>query len=490
MPHKNQVQLITYPDSLGGTLNALSRIVQEKFPEAAMGGIHILPPFPSSADRGFAPTTYEEIEPRFGTWSDIRHLGRSHDILIDLMVNHISRQSRYFQDFIAHGRRSEYADMFTTLDKVWPGGEPPQEDVARIFLRKPEQPFSDIRIAQTGEVERVWTSFGKRDWSEQIDLDVKSAATRRFLANTLLHFSRMGIKAVRLDAVGYVIKKPGTSCFMVEPDIYDFLDWLNSVAAPLGIELLPEVHADPAVQRTLASRGYWVYDFVLPMLVLSTILHRSSGRLRSHLESCPRRQFTMLDCHDGIPVQPDVDGVLPVEEAWDVVRVCIERGANLNSILSDDHVRTAGFDVHQINMTFYSALGCDDDAYLSARALQFFAPGIPQVYYVGLLAGRNDVHGVQEIGEGRAINRHNYTLGEVDQALRSDVVKRLLRLIRLRNSHPAFAGDFTVEESEDDKIVLTWKSARASCTLSVDLNSSRARITSIEDGKSPREILV
>ena len=480
MAIRNQVQLITYPDSLGGTLASLQCAVDEWFPEAALGGIHILPPFPSSADRGFAPTTYEEIDRRFGTWEDIRRLSQSRDILVDLMVNHLSRQSLYFQDFAARGRRSIHADLFTTLDKVWPGGEPPQGELERIFLRKPDHPFTDIVIAETGETERVWTSFGTRDWSEQIDIDVKSAAARKFFVETFERFSAMGIRAVRLDAVGYAIKKAGTSCFMVEPDIYEFLSWLTSVATPLGLELLPEVHANLAVQRGLTARGYWAYDFVLPMLVLAAILHRSSARLRRYLADCPRRQVTMLDCHDGIPVQPDVDGVLPLDEAQDVVRHCVERGANLNRILSDGHIVHKGFDVHQINTTYYSALGCDDDAYLAARAIQLFAPGTPQVYYVGLLAGRNDAQGVRDTGEGRAINRHNYSMDEIDQAVRCGVVQRFLRLIRLRNTHPAFAGDFEVKESGDDELILSWRTAGATCSLSVDLDRSRARITLID----------
>jgi sucrose phosphorylase len=488
MAVRNKVQLITYPDSLGGTLASLRRVLDEHLPEGTFGGVHILPPFPSSADRGFAPTTYEEIDPRFGTWEDIRRLGQSHDILVDLMVNHISRQSMYFQDFAARGRRSAYADMFTTIEKVWPGGAAPREDIDCIFLRKPDHPFSDIRIAETGEIERVWTSFGTRDRSEQIDLDVKSSATRQFLADTLSRFSRMGVRVVRLDAVGYVTKKAGTSCFMVEPDIYEFLDWLTASAAPLGLELLPEVHASSEVQKALTARGYWAYDFVLPMLVLATILHRSSARLRRHLAGCPRRQFTMLDCHDGIPVQPDVDGVLPVAESQDVVHRCVDRGANLNRILSDDHIVHRGFDVHQINTTYYSALGCDDDAYLAARAIQLFAPGIPQVYYVGLLAGRNDVRGVQESGEGRAINRHDYSLDEVERAVRSEVVHRLLRLIRFRNTHPAFCGEFRVEASDDDELIVSWRAARSTCRLCVNLNSARARIRSIEEEGPALEI--
>ncbi len=474
MPIKNQVQLITYPDSLGGDLKSLNELLLGYFADVFEGGVHILPPFPSSGDRGFAPLTYREIEPHFGSWADIRQIGRNFDVVVDLMVNHISRQSPYFQDFVRKGRQSAYADLFITLDKIWPGGPPPQADVEKIFLRKPDHPFSDIPLA-TGEAERIWTTFGKKEWSEQIDLDVHSAVTRRLLADLLAHFSEQNIKLVRLDAIGYVIKKPGTSCFMVEPEIYDFINWLTETAASFGLEILPEVHAHYSVQFKLAEHGYPVYDFVLPLLILYTLLGQSSGKLRDYLQICPRNQVTMLDCHDGIPVQPDLDDILTVDEAQSIVNHCLRRGANISPILSAHQARP-DFNAHQINCTYYSALNSDDDAYLAARAIQFFAPGLPQVYYVGLLAGQNDFQAVRETGEGRAINRHNYSTAEVTQALEQDVVQRLLRLIRFRNTYPAFNGDFQVLESDDRAVSLAWQKGARRCRLDVDLAASRAVI--------------
>jgi sucrose phosphorylase len=487
---KNQVQLITYPDSLGGDLATLYRLLLDRFADVFAGGVHILPPFPSSGDRGFAPLTYTEIEPAFGGWEDIRRIGEHFDVLVDLMVNHISRQSPYFQDFAKLGRKSAYADLFITLDKIWPDGNPPQADVAKIFLRKPDNPFSTITIQETGQAERIWTSFGTRDWSEQIDLDVHSEATRKLLTEYLAHFSRQNIKIVRLDAVGYVIKKPGTSCFMVEPDIYEFIDWILGVAHSFGLELLPEVHDHYSVQAKLAAHGYWVYDFVLPMLILHTLLTKSSHKLHDHLKLCPRKQFTMLDCHDGIPVQPDLDDVLTVDESKRIVEHCLRRGANLNRILSDEHKNHADFDAHQINCTYYSALDCDDDAYLAARAIQFFAPGVPQVYYVGLLAGENDQAGVERTGEGRAINRHNYSRQEVEQAIETEVVQRLLELIRFRNEHPAFGGDFRILDTNEDELGLAWQKADQYCRLQVDLKTAQALIVYTDDAGQVQEYRV
>ena len=487
MAIKNQVQLITYPDSLGGDLKNILHVMDDHFAGLFKGGIHILPPFPSSGDRGFAPLSYDQIDPRFGDWQDLRSLGEKYDLIIDLMVNHISRQSPYFQDFLKKGRRSKYADLFITLDKVWPDGKAPARDVGKIFLRKPDHPFTTVTIEESQEEETVWTTFGGKDWSEQIDLDVQAPITRQLLSSYLNFFQRQKIKIVRLDAVGYVIKKPNTSCFMVEPDVYDFIDWMIGIAENLDMEILPEVHDHYSVQARLAEHGYWVYDFVLPMLILYTLFEKDSRKLRTYLKQCPRKQFTMLDCHDGIPVQPDLDGILEPAEARRVVDLCISRGANVNRILSAAQKEADGFDAHQINCTYYSALGCDDDAYLTARAIQFFSPGVPQVYYVGLLAGENDHAGVRATGEGRAINRHNYSMDEIAQAVQKPVVQRLFRLIHFRNQYPAFNGKFEVEESTEKQLALSWKNGQAECKLRLALEKNQAIINYVdEDGQWAR----
>ena len=285
---------------------------------------------------------------------------------------------------------------------------------------------------------------------------------------------------MRLDAVGYIIKKLGTSCFFVEPEIYGFMEWVSNLAASLGIELLPEVHSHYTIQNKLAGHGYWIYDFILPYTILDTLINKSGTKLCEYLRVRPHKQFTMLDCHDGVPVKPDMDDLVSTKDARKLVDVCLERGANLSLIFSDKHKAQDGFDVHQIRGSYYSLLNCDDDAYLAARAIQFFAPGIPQVYYVGLLAGENDVENVKLTGEGREINRHNYSLAEIDLELQKPVVQRLLALIRFRNEYPAFNGEFTVGETPDSQIELSWKTDEKSCTLNIDLNTSKSSVTFLD----------
>lgn len=473
---KNQVQLITYPDSLGGDLKKLNLVLEQYFPDLFTGGIHILPPYPSSGDRGFAPLTYFEIEPQFGSWDDIIRISQKHPVLLDLMVNHISAKSVYFQDFIENGRDSKYADLFITLDKIWPDGKPVKEDIDKIFLRR-QEPFSEFLIKKTGKTEKVWTTFGKTNPSEQIDLDIHSAGAKELISDFMKNFSKNGVSMVRLDAVGYVIKKLGTTCFFVEPDIFMFLEWISGLAKSLNIDLLPEIHGDYQTQFKLAEKGYWIYDFILPYLILDAFINKTSEKLVNYLRIRPHNQFTMLDCHDGIPVKPDLNGIYTKEDAQKIVNVCQERGANFSRVLSPEHIDPGGFDIHQIRGTIYSLLGADDDVYLSARALQFFTPGIPQVYYVGLLAGENDADLAAKTGEGRDINRHNFTMEEIEKNLKRPVVRKFIKLIQFRNHHPAFHGEFSVKPVSDQELSLTWTNKNHHASLYVDLMRGCSTIT-------------
>jgi len=484
MPLRNKVQLITYPDSMGGDIRSLGAVLAECFPGLFPGGIHLLPPFPSSGDRGFAPITYAEIDPAFGTWDDVRGLGESYDILLDLMINHISRLSPYFREYQARGEESEWADLFLPLTKFWPDGIPAQEDLDKIFLRRP-RPYSTFAIGPGNVETRLWTTFGHADPSEQVDMDWRSPAFRRLIAEYFRIFRDHGVKIVRLDAVGYVVKKLGTSCFFVEPEIFQFMDWIGGTASAAGIEILPEVHAHKEIQYRLAGRGYWIYDFILPYLVLDALFAGSAGALKDYLAERPARQFTMLDCHDGIPVKPDLEGFYDSGRVRALAARCEERGGNFSRIQSPAHKDPDGFDVHQIRGTYYSLLDRDDSAYLTARAIQFFVPGIPQVYYVGLLAGENDYAAVQRTGDGREINRHAFSREEILRRLRLPVVQGLCRLIRFRNSHPAFDGDFRVlNSSGDSEMRIRWSAGPDWAELHADFRTRTFRIVHSEGGGS------
>ena len=464
----NKVQLITYPDGLGGDLRALAHVLDVEFGGLFAGGIHLLPPFPSTADRGFAPVTHDDIDPRFGTWEDVRRVGERADLMLDLIVNHISSRSAQFQDFVSQGRASPWADLFITLDKVWPDGEPVPADLDRIFLRR-RRPWSTFPIGRPPVPTRVWTTFGKTDPAEQIDMDWRSSQYRSVVEEYFIRFAANGVKMVRLDAVGYLAKRAGTTCFFVQPETDQILAWFDDLAAHYDLALLPEVHARPDIQRMLVRRGTWMYDFILPYRILEALILRTPIRLAAYLADRPEHVFTVLDCHDGIPIKPDLDGLYEGPAARDVVDTCLARGGNLSLVVAREHQDADGFDVHQIRGTIYSLLGCDDDAYVTARAIQVFAPGVPQIYYVGLLAGENDAAAAERSGDGREINRHSYTLDEIRAGRRRAVVQRLERLLRLRNSHPAFDGAFETDMTDDGHIRMAWTADDQAISLEVDV---------------------
>jgi len=463
----NKVQLISYPDSLGSNLSELHYVLR-KYLKRAIGGIHLLPFYPSSADRGFAPLTYDRVDPVFGTWEDVEKIGRDFDLIIDFMINHISRQSVYFQDYIEKGTESQFADMFLSFNKLSPDGEISEADLARVYTRKRRPPYTVFERAD-GSKEKIWSTF---DY-EQIDLDWQSPKTREVMRNHLIRLARTNAKMLRMDAFAYTTLKLGTNCFFVEPEVWELLEWLRDFVRPFDTDILPEVHEHHQYQLKLAAKGYWVYDFSLAMLVLHTLYHHTNRRLIEWLKICPRRQITTLDTHDGIGVV-DVADLLSDEETERTINGLYEKGSNIKRIYSGPDYRN--LDIYQVNCTYYSALECNDDSYLTARIIQLFSPGIPQIYYVGLLAGENDIELVEQTKNGRDINRHNYTLEEIREQMQKPLVRRLLRLMEFRNTYPAFNGEFRIEDSPEDKLALTWKKGRYRTTAFIDLNTYQSRI--------------
>lgn len=415
--------------------------------------MHILPFFPSSADRGFAPMCYDQVDPNFGTFADVEAIGKDYYLMFDFMVNHISAHSAYFQDFLQKKDQSAYKDFFIRYSDFWENGEPTQEQVDLIYKRKPRAPYIEAEFAD-GSKEKVWCTFCE----EQIDLDVRKDATKQFIKQTLVDMCHHGAAVIRLDAFAYAIKKPDTSCFFVEPDIWELLYDIEKTVKAEGAEILPEIHEHYTIPMKIADKGFWIYDFALPVLTLHALYNHTGVYLKQWMERCPMHQFTTLDTHDGIGIV-DVKDLLPDEEVDKVKEQMYQQGANVKKIYSSEAYNN--LDIYQVNTTYYSALGNQDDAYLLARAIQFFAPGIPQVYYVGMLAGSNDVDLMERTKNGRDINRHYYSLEEVAEQQQRPVVQKLKELMELRNTHPAFSLEGTISiQAEGDRlqIVRTYQS--------------------------------
>jgi len=473
---KNQVQLITYIDRLsGGGFARLNQLL--KGPLAGVfGGAHLLPFFTpiDGADAGFDTTDHTQVDARLGTWEDVRALSGTVELVADLIVNHISSSSPQFIDFSKKGSASQYADMFLTFDRVFPEGAN-ESDLLGIYRPRPTLPFSPVTLA-SGERKLFWTTFNP----EQVDIDVRHPQAEAYLESILWKFQAAGIRMIRLDAVGYAIKKPGTSCFMI-PETFDFIAELTGKARAVGIEVLVEVHSHYLKQVEIARKVDWVYDFALPPLVLHALFNRDSRPLVRWLSISPRNAITVLDTHDGI-------GVIDVG-ADSSGRPGLLSPVEINSLVETIHQRSSGqsrkatgaaasnLDLYQVNCTFLDALGGREAEYLIARALQFFSPGIPQVYYVGLLGGKNDMELLSRTGVGRDINRHYYTNEEIDSALRQPLVQKLIELIRLRNTHPAFGGELHIEAPKKNLLEMRWNQNKHWIKLNVDLSIPVAFIT-------------
>lgn len=470
---KNQVQLIAYVDRLsGGGLLDLQALFDGPL-AGLFGGVHLLPFFwpIDGADAGFDPIDHGKVDPRLGTWDDVRSLSARTEIMADLIVNHISSRSPQYLDFHEQGDASAYSGMFLTYGRVFPNGAR-ESDLLQIYRPRPGLPFTKARLAD-GTERLLWTTFT----SEQIDIDVRGAAGKRYLYRILEQFQTAGVRCIRLDAAGYAIKKPGTSCFMI-PETFAFISELKAQAHALGIEVLVEIHTHYEEQIEIARQVDWVYDFALPPLILHTLYTGHTGQLKRWLEISPRNAVTVLDTHDGIGVLdvgsnrkgPETKpGLLTPAEIDHLVETIHERSGGASRQATG--AAASNLDLYQINCTFYDALGRRDNEYLIARALQFFAPGIPQVYYVGLLIGANDMDLLRRTGVGRDINRHYFRGPEVEERLKAPVVRSLSHLIRFRNAHPAFAGEFHLHPSDDGSIAMEWRKASDWARLRVDVGA-------------------
>ena len=469
----NRPQLIAYADRFAGDLVGLRNMLTDEL-AGAFGGVHVLPFFVpiDGSDAGFDPVDHSCVDPRLGTWADVAGLGTVVDVMADLIVNHVSIDSAQFTDWRRHGDESAHAPMFLSPLDVFGGSMPSDTERAAIYRPRPTPPFHDVEFSD-GSVRAVWSTFTH----DQIDLDVESAAGWAYLTGILDRFSAAKIELVRLDAIGYAIKRADTSCFMI-PETYEFIEQLAAAARERGMDVLVEVHGYHRDQIDVASRVDRVYDFALPPLTIDALTTGDAEPLRAWIAMRPNNAINVLDTHDGIGViDVGVDqrnrsrpGLLPPERIHELVEGIHERSNGESRQATG--AAASNLDLYQVNCTFYDALGRDDDRYLAARLIQLMLPGIPQIYYVGLLAGSNDMELLAASGVGRDVNRHRYTAAEVQAALTRPVVRRLLEMLRWRSTDPAFDGDFELVDSPTGTLRMRWTNGAAAADRTIDLRTA------------------
>jgi len=308
-----------------------------------------------------------------------------------------------------------------------------------------------------------------RRYLGQMDLNIKSDLVWEHYRNTLKALSGYGAKIVRLDAFAYAPKEPGKKNFLNEPDTWDVLEKVKKLADEFGVSLLPEIHASYSekIYETVANKGYMTYDFFLPGLLIYAIENKNGEVLKNwamELQEKNIRVVNMLGCHDGIPLL-DLKGILSEEDIQKMIDVIVGRGGYVKDLHGAKNM------YYQVNATYYSALGDDDRKMLFARAIQMFMPGKPQVWYLDLFAGKNDHEAVKRAGAGghKEINRTNLTLDQIKEAMNKEVVKEQLKLLKMRNTNPAFGFNAKLDvQTEGSCMTFTWTKGEHRISLKAD----------------------
>lgn len=313
----------------------------------------------------------------------------------------------------------------------------------------------------------------KRTYLGQMDLNLNDEKVWDYYRQTLGLLAAYGASIVRLDAFAYASKIPGRRNFLNEPETWESLDRLRAIADQHQITLLPEIHAAYAdgVHQELHDKGYPIYDFFLPGLIIDAFDRKDATiiiRWVWELYENKLRTINMLGCHDGIPLL-DLRGLLSEERIQSLIEIVVARGGMVKNLHGQKNA------YYQVNATYYSALGEDPRSMLLARAIQLFVPGKPQVWYLDLLMGCNDMDAVERGGSvgHKEINRTNWTRQQAEEQMNNPWVKAQVEMIRFRNTFPAFSYDAVLSEAkaEEGKLILSWKMGNYAATLQADLMS-------------------
>ena len=497
--------LNAYPDSMGGTLREIAEILSRSEMKDVFGSFYILPSlFNTDLDRGFSIISYD-LNPELAEREDLEALkGLGMDLKLDFILNHLSVQCPQFRDILKNGDDSEYRDFFIDWNRFWENRgtmteegyiQPDPEYLQNMFFRKPGLPLLMVSFPDGRNVP-YWNTFyqevstdpetGKRSYLGQMDVNVQSELVWRFYAEVLDRLKAYGASIVRLDAFGYASKIPGRHNFMNDPETWDILSRIRTMADERGLTLLPEIHAayGEGSYEVLTEKGYMTYDFFLPGLIIDAIENGDGSSLKRWAEEQMKkgiRSVTMLGCHDGIPML-DLRGLIPEERIQQLIDLIVKRGGMIKNLFGRKDI------YYQVNATYFSALGADERKMLLARALQLFMPGKPQVWYLDLFAGENDTEAVKRSGAAghKEINRTNLSREEVIERLDLPVVSKQLQLLRMRNLCPAFGFDseMRIDLLPDHVLKIVWTHDGSIAELEADMAAFAFRVCAdLPDGK-------
>jgi len=485
------VVLITYADQFSSP-NEKTLVIFKRFYDKYLAGIfpivHFLPFYPWSSDDGFSVKDYHQVEPLYGDWKYIGQIKKSSRLMFDFVCNHISAQSEWFQGYLKG--RPEYEDFFISVD--------PDTDLSAVTRPRALPLLTPFTLAN-GEVKHIWTTFS----ADQIDLNFANPCVLLAMVDVLLDYLEKGADYIRLDAVGFMWKTPGTSCIHLEKThlLVKLFRAITDFVAP-GTVIITETNVPHKDNVSYLGNGHdeahMVYQFPLPPLVLHAIRTQSVSTLCRWASILPNKGdgqttwFNFLASHDGIGLNP-LRGIISETEIVDLVASLEKEGAKVNWKNNPDGTRSP----YELNVTYMDALTpplCSDDERLArfilAHALLLTFPGVPAVYIQSVLGSRNDYDGVARLGYNRAINRQKYSLQETErlladpQHLRSRTLHSLTQLITVRQHHSAFHPDseFSINEisdgvleiirgsSQDEQITALFNFTDKTKTLSFERN--------------------
>ncbi|WP_341217164.1 sucrose phosphorylase [uncultured Wocania sp.] len=503
----NGVMLNAYPDSIGEKLSDTIRMLKMPEFKDVFSLFYVLPTFfNSDLDRGFSIIDYD-INKELVAEDDLKALEDLNiQLKFDIVLNHLSVASPQFKDLLKNGDQSKYKDFFINWNSFWEGNGimgddgiiiPKKEFLDKLFMRKSGLPILKVPFPD-GSTQPYWNTFYQKinddnTFLGQMDVNAKSELVWEFYEETLQKVKRFGCKILRLDAFAYLHKEIGQSNFFNKPGTWQYLERIKQIADKKDLTLLPEIHAEYGMHLhdEVANEGYQIYDFFLPGLTIHTIENSNSKALikwAKEIISKGYKTVNMLGCHDGIPVLDlkgkSVNGyynkgLLEDEEIEAIMNIIMERGGRVKNLYDPKGNKIS---YYQVNATFFSALGEDEQKLLLARAIQMFMPGIPQVWYLDIFAGRNDYEAADAGGSAghKEINRSTLSIQDVQNGLKRDVVINQLELIRLRNTSKAFLGTIRINETSDKEIDIKWINQNEVAHLTANLKTCNFTINYTE----------
>lgn len=438
--------LITYGDAFrrdGETpLHTLAEVLRTHVRDAVTD-VHLLPIYPWTSDDGFGVVDHREVNPDLGTWADLTDLRADHSLALDFVANHVSSSSPWFRGWLARDPR--FDGYF-----LEPG---PDFDTTHV-VRPRMTPLLHEYARPDGTTAQAWTTFGP----DQVDVDPSTPAVLLDLTDVLLGYIARGATTVRLDAIGFLWKQPGTTCIHL-PQTHEIIRlWrvLVDELAP-GTLLLTETNVPHADNITYFGDGtneaHMVYQFALPPLVLHAFVTGRADALTDWAAtigpvSDTATWFNFLASHDGVGIRP-TQGLLSDDDRALLVERTLARGGRVSMARRPD----GSEGVYELNTNFLDALVDPDDADpdasavvrgLAAHVILLSVIGVPAIYYHSLLGSGQDRAGMEQSDIARRINREVIDADQLSHELatsprRSGMLEGLRSLLTARREQPAFS---------------------------------------------------